>query len=73
MDALNRVAPSTVNISAELDFIRNRMVEHPVFTAIRDIHSLSASLSATPSDDVGLSCQWLGERNWKPSLPLRAA
>ncbi len=69
MDALNRVAPSTVNISAELDFIRNRMVEHPVFTAIRDIHSLSA----TPSDDVGLSCQWLGERNWKPSLPLRAA
>jgi hypothetical protein len=40
MDALNLVAPSRVNISGELDFIRNRMVAHPVFREIRDIHSL---------------------------------
>src|SRR6185295_900748 len=46
IEEYNQMSEVSSSYSDDIGFIRQRMVEHPVFTAIRDIHSLRIFMQA---------------------------
>jgi hypothetical protein len=67
-DKYNQVSKTLSDYAGDIDFMRQRMVERPVFTVIRDIRSL-LSLVERRSLRSGISCRSSSDRSATMAAP----